>query len=719
MKRKAVNMRFLTIQMMLIAMLLLALGGALLGLTSSANYVALAEYNPIRMELRGAKVRIDGNAGIKFYARMDVEAYEACEAEDKQIGFVVGYASDIDGALTVGAENTHSVVARQEGGTSDYALYAAEVNGEVMPLHYGKQMTARGYFYDGETYTYTDDTLSRSMSYIASAALANGENAKSLIDYVDGAIGDSELTIVGGDNELKADETRRLSVQSAAEDELVPVWISNDEKIATIDEKGNLTVLKGSTDEIVVTAVLGSKQAELRFSALARYTTTYFYENAYGEYEANPSFTNVDYAKPGELVQANTGDSYLRDGGFTLHSGHVAYKADAEVADDNSTAMKVYYTQTALTGDGQLTDSNNGAWQVTANYNGNPTKPVRIVKDSGVTDDGKEYSTAIDWQGGYYTELTFNAKNSIDDYTKYNAVAFSMRNDATADRSLYVYSVRPDGTTSQAAPTGKQGLSWGYYVLPLAETVDSLEDVRILVKFSVGYTVGYEGTGKTYFGDFKLINYETPENTLIDFGYSPTALGAATYHGDMAGSKAFVAGGIEDPVTGGSTLQIQDPAYTGGGSGLVYMDGYSFHLGQTQNAAQGNELAYNRLKAVMAAKGDATGVKINFRVYVGAEPRGYKGFWIRPFDITKDWVWIPARTTEQGGTGAIAGQWTDVEFVMTELPQTGDCRFVITICGDKDSEGNPVAPQSGGGVGGQWYAQMAKICVSTVTYEYV
>ena len=138
-----------------------------------------------------------------------------------------------------------------------YNYYNAALT-DIPELNYNTVLVARSYYVKDGEYTYSDP-IERSIGYVASAALNDGYDDKNgtLAKIVETGFGDTALTIAGGKELITAEETLELT----ASNELgyLPVWSSSNEKVATIDKDGNVTVVRGG--EVTFTATIGKTTA--------------------------------------------------------------------------------------------------------------------------------------------------------------------------------------------------------------------------------------------------------------------------------------------------------------------------------------------------------------------------------------------------------------------------------------------------------------------------
>ena len=224
----------------------------------------------IQME-EGASVRI-GDAAIRFQTYVKKSYVDGLV--DPEIGVYV-IPQDL---LGNGEELTHNTQGVKKISidpsvwykvTDTHYIYNAVLY-DIESNSYGRQIVARGYVKNGNSYTWADNTQVRSLAYVASAALEDGVNYKGeafdadaiacLTGYVDGALKDFAFTkdsytlTVGQNQVLETNITAKYLVDYV--DNYVVQYTSDNPAVATVED-GKLVAK--SAGIATITATLGSR----------------------------------------------------------------------------------------------------------------------------------------------------------------------------------------------------------------------------------------------------------------------------------------------------------------------------------------------------------------------------------------------------------------------------------------------------------------------------
>ena len=224
----------------------------------------------IQME-EGASVRI-GDAAIRFQTYVKKSYLNGLT--DPEIGVYV-IPQDLLGNDEELTNNTQAAkkisidsrVWYKE--TDTHYIYNAVIY-DIEANSYGRQIVARGYVKNGNSYTWTDNTQVRSLAYVASAALEDGVNYKGealdaeaitcLEGYVDGALKNfaftkDSYTLTVGENQLLETSITSKYVEDFVDNYAVK-YTSDNAAVATVEDG---KIVAKSAGVATITATLGSK----------------------------------------------------------------------------------------------------------------------------------------------------------------------------------------------------------------------------------------------------------------------------------------------------------------------------------------------------------------------------------------------------------------------------------------------------------------------------
>ena len=223
----------------------LLLCGSALALTGvSANESAGA----FEMET-GAEVRLDDPSGIRFITKVDQAFIDNLQAEnpDKEISF--GTEIKPEGKDVAPLDIPQTVWAAE---STETVKYFKAVLTDIPESQYLTKLTATAYYAVDGVKTYAENPQTRSIAYVASAAIAAGNDSAELTAIIDAAVAEISLE---EDFTLNVGEEKTLAVTGG--EDLVVKFSTDNDAVATVDENGVVSAVGAGTANI--TATLGSR----------------------------------------------------------------------------------------------------------------------------------------------------------------------------------------------------------------------------------------------------------------------------------------------------------------------------------------------------------------------------------------------------------------------------------------------------------------------------
>ncbi|MBQ8230287.1 MAG: Ig-like domain-containing protein [Clostridia bacterium] len=237
----------------------------------------------------GASVRMEAPYGIRFTAQISETEYESL-GDNAVFGTLILPANILgDRELTLEAATAlkaKNIVAEKwndslaeevtdgAGERVKMKAYTGVIVGsleEDFPeTQFGREMAARGYVTytdkDGATHTiYTPNTEIRSIAYVASAAIADGEMTEFLYDICETVSGANDLAFTKSEISVNVGESKTLALGGA--NGLTAHYISSNENVVSVNETGEVKGL--AVGEATVTAKLGRVSAQTTVTVTA------------------------------------------------------------------------------------------------------------------------------------------------------------------------------------------------------------------------------------------------------------------------------------------------------------------------------------------------------------------------------------------------------------------------------------------------------------------
>ncbi len=289
--------------LLLIVAFTFSLAAGIFGLTAAFNKTVFAGEGANVAMVDGASVKIDGT-GIRFQSLIKKTYYDGL-AEGKKTGIAIIPADLLQGELNQSTDKAMLLYAAAQAHDDEkyagYYVYNYALT-DIPETSFGRKITARAFVKNGEEYIWADNVQSRSLAYVASAALQaesmgeakyTAEQKTALNGYIDGAVksisfetdkeslSKAQDIIVGN-----TVEALKLNITPANEnDDLsdLEVVYNSDNANAVSVEGTNLKANKVGFAN--VTIAIGSKTAKIRaFSNSEQYTVFATAENQKIEY---------------------------------------------------------------------------------------------------------------------------------------------------------------------------------------------------------------------------------------------------------------------------------------------------------------------------------------------------------------------------------------------------------------------------------------------------
>lgn len=223
--------------------------------------------------VEGASVKVE-KTGIRFQSRINKEYFDGL-AEDKETGIAIIPQDLLTGELNENTENAALITAKADPRTDgEYYVYSYALT-DITPNSYGRGIVARAFVKVGDAYTWANNAQTRSLAYVASAALyAESTGAveydkvqkDTLKGYINGAI--ANATVDNQQNLAVGESKSIITIEPKyATDNLsdLKVIYTSDNAEALAVEEGVLKAKKAGYAHIGVS--IGSKEFITRATA--------------------------------------------------------------------------------------------------------------------------------------------------------------------------------------------------------------------------------------------------------------------------------------------------------------------------------------------------------------------------------------------------------------------------------------------------------------------
>lgn len=284
--------------LLLIVAFTFSLAAGIFGLTGAFNKTVFAGEGANVAMVDGASVKINGT-GIRFQSLIKKTYYDGL-AEGKKTGIAIIPADLLQGELDQETDKAMLLYAAAQAHDDEkyagYYVYNYALT-DIPETSFGRKITARAFVKNGEEYIWADNVQSRSLAYVASAALQadsmgeakyTAEQKTALNGYIDGAVESISLET----DKVSVSKAQDIIVGNTAEAlnvNITPVNESDDLsdlKILYTSDNADAISVEGSTLKANkvgfanVTIAIGSKTAKIRaFSNSEKYTVFATAEN--------------------------------------------------------------------------------------------------------------------------------------------------------------------------------------------------------------------------------------------------------------------------------------------------------------------------------------------------------------------------------------------------------------------------------------------------------
>ncbi len=241
-----------------------------LGVLAAVNLPVRAQENAGTFAMEtGAEIRLEEPSGLRFITKVDQAFIDGLEEANPEAEIIFGTEIVPAGREDVEPLDIPQTVWAEESTETVKCFKAVLTN--IPDTQYLTELTATAYYAVDGVKAYVSNPQTRSVAYVASAALAAGQEDPVYTSIVDKAVsaislGEDFALYVGGEKTLAAEGAEGLVVK----------FSSDNDEIATVDENGvvravgagtaNITAALGSrTDSVAVTVAAAAKQLAYDF----------------------------------------------------------------------------------------------------------------------------------------------------------------------------------------------------------------------------------------------------------------------------------------------------------------------------------------------------------------------------------------------------------------------------------------------------------------------
>lgn len=263
--------------LLLIVAFTFSLAAGIFGLTAAFNKTVFAGEGANVAMVDGASVKIDGT-GIRFQSLIKKTYYDGL-AEGKKTGIAIIPADLLQGELDQNTDKAMLLYAAAQAHDDEkyagYYVYNYALT-DIPETSFGRKITARAFVKNGEEYIWADNVQSRSLAYVASAALQadsmgeakyTAEQKTALNGYIDGAIAEYGFKLTKERYDIKKGDEDAVGFTAtpkyASDDlsDLKVIYTSNNSSALTCN--GNALTAVGA-GYAVIKGTLGGFTSEAR-----------------------------------------------------------------------------------------------------------------------------------------------------------------------------------------------------------------------------------------------------------------------------------------------------------------------------------------------------------------------------------------------------------------------------------------------------------------------
>lgn len=222
-----------------------------LGVLAAVNLPVRAQENAGTFAMEtGAEIRLEEPSGLRFITKVDQAFIDGLEEANPEAEITFGTEIVPAGREDVDPLDIPQTVWAEES-TETVKCFKAVLT-KIPDTQYLTKLTATAYYAVDGAKTYVSNPQTRSVAYVASAALAAGQEDPVYTSIVDKAVPAISL---GEDFSLNVGGEKTLAVTGG--EDLVVKFSTDNDAVATVDENGVVRAVGAGTANI--TATLGSR----------------------------------------------------------------------------------------------------------------------------------------------------------------------------------------------------------------------------------------------------------------------------------------------------------------------------------------------------------------------------------------------------------------------------------------------------------------------------